>query len=303
MSSPLTVMPPFEYAEADYPLAPATLYNIGGPARIALLPRDAAEAAEAHAWMMRQPGPKLVLGGGSNVLISDAGFPGIVFFTTRLTRFEALGGRRWFVGSGVNLSRVVRGVMLENNFAGVGALTGIPGSVGGAIYMNAGTVNGGTCDFLESVDLLGADGPRTTPMEPSLYGYRGQQFCGLYEVILGGVFRFTPSDEDQRSIYDHYMRRRRERQPAGFCCGSVFKNPPDDHAGRLIEACGLKGERRGGAVISPLHANFIMNEDNASFDDVLGLVRLAKQRVLEKFGVALEEEVRVIGGGAVQNEQ
>jgi len=286
--------PPFPYARLDYPLAPATLYNIGGPARIALLPRDAREVDEAWRWMVAQPLPRLVLGGGSNVLISDQGFPGIVLFTTHLTRMEDLDGGRWRVGSGVPLAKLVREVMLPNRHAGVGALTGIPGSVGGAIYMNAGTANGSTCDFLESVDLMSLEGLRSLPMDPSLYGYRGQRFCGIDDVILGGVFRFTRSEEDQRAVFGHYMRRRREKQPRGHCCGSVFKNPPNDHAGRLIEACGLKGARFGGAVISPVHANFIMNENAASFDDVLGLVRMAKDRVRDRFGITLEEEVRII---------
>ena len=139
-------------------------------------------------------------------------------------------------------------------------------------------------------------GLRSEAVTPELYSYRGQSFCGLYEVILGGTFRFTPSGEDQRAVYDHYMRRRREKQPQGLCCGSVFKNPPNDHAGRLIEACGLKGLRRGGAVISPMHANFIMNEDNATFADVLGLIQAARDVVRGRFGVTLETEVRIIGG-------
>ncbi len=289
-------MPPFEFAKRDYPLAPATLYNIGGPARVALLPRTASEVEQAYRWMIAQPGPKLVLGGGSNVLIADGGFDGVVFFTTHLTGLEPLGGGRYRIGSGISLGRVVRDIMLPGNYAGVGALTGIPGSVGGAIYMNAGTVNGSTCEFLESVDLMGPGGLRSEAVTPELYSYRGQSFCGLYEVILGGTFRFTPSGEDQRAVYDHYMRRRREKQPQGLCCGSVFKNPPNDHAGRLIEACGLKGLRRGGAVISPMHANFIMNEDNATFADVLGLIQAARDAVRGRFGITLETEVRIIGG-------
>lgn len=285
---------PFPFARADYPLAPATRYNIGGPARLALLPETEDDAAAAHAWMLRQPGPHLVLGGGSNVLVADAGFPGIVLLTTRLTRLDDLGGDRWRAGAGLALSALVRDVMLARNYAGVGALTGIPGSVGGAIFMNAGTVNGSACQFLETADLLGAGGRRAVVLTPDLYDYRSQRFCGPDDVILGGVFRFFPSPEDQRPVFEHYMARRREKQPRGFCCGSVFKNPPGDHAGRLIEACGLKGERRGGAVISPLHANFIMNEDGATFADVMALIQLVKERVRGRFGVTLEEEVRVV---------
>lgn len=287
---------PFEYAEERYPLAPHTLYNVGGPARLALLPRNEEETAAAYAWMLGQPGPKLILGAGSNVLIADEGYNGIVLFTMGLRRFEALGGDRYYAGGGLELTALVREIMLPNNYEGVGALTGIPGSVGGALYMNAGTVNGSACEFTESVDTLTPAGAKRIVMEPALYEYRKQRFCAPGDVILGAVFRFTRSGKDQRAIFEHYIKRRLEKQPQGYCCGSVFKNPPEDHAGRLIEACGLKGARHGGAIISPMHANFIMNENQASFDDIMALITLAKNAVREKFGVELEEEVRIIRG-------
>ena len=184
--------------------------------------------------------------------------------------------------------------MLPNNYDGVGGLTGIPGTVGGAIYMNAGTVNGTTCQWLESVEVAGDGGSRTVTMDASCYGYRGQSFCPPGSLILQGVFRFRAAKADQRAVYEHYMQRRREKQPQGYCCGSVFKNPPGDHAGRLLEACGLKGTRRGGAVISPVHANFIMNEGGAAFDDILGLIRLCQTTVKQQCGVDLECEVIVL---------
>ena len=209
-----------------------------------------------------------MLGGGLNVLAPDAGFDGAVLATTELDGIEPLGDARYRVDCGTPLNRLVRQVMLEQNYAGVGGLTGIPGSVGGAIYMNAGTVNGSACQFLETVDLIGPEGRRTVALEPSLYSYRGQSFCPPGALILRGAFHFQRSEEDQRAIYGHYIQRRRDKQPQGHCCGSVFKNPPGEHAGRRIEACGLKGTRRGGAVSSPMHANFIMNENGATFDDV-----------------------------------
>lgn len=286
--------PPFEFAFEHHALAPLTLYNIGGAARWALIPRTAEELAEAYRWMSQQPLPRLVLGGGSNVLISDAGFPGIVLLTSGLTRFVDFGDHRYYVGSGHDLMWLVRELMLPNNYEGVGGLTGIPGSVGGAIYMNAGTVNGWTCQYMESADVMGPEGPRTVAMRDDLYSYRGQFFCPPGEVITGGVFQFAVSERDQRALHEHYMKRRKEKQPPGHSCGSVFKNPPDNHAGRLIEACGLKGTRRGGAVISEMHANFFINENNARFDDVVALITHAKQTVKEQFGIELEEEVKII---------
>jgi UDP-N-acetylmuramate dehydrogenase len=285
---------PFEFAISDYPLAPATLYNVGGPARLALLPRNPEEVVVAHNWMLKQEGPRLILGGGSNVLIADAGFPGIVLFTTELKRLEDLGGDSFYAASGIDLDDLVQQVMLPNNYGGVGALAGIPGSVGGALYMNAGTVNGSTCQFVESVDVVNANGLQTIAVDSASHGYRKQTFCATGDVIIGGRFSFSRAEEDQRSIYEHYIQRRLMKQPQGYCCGSVFRNPEGDHAGRLIEACGLKGRRMGGAVISDVHANFIMNEEGASFDDIRGLIELAKGEVRARFGIELQEEVRVI---------
>ena len=287
----------FDFAKPDFPLAPRTWYRVGGPARLALEPENIAEAAAAYAWMCAQHAPQLILGGGSNVLISDVGFPGNVLLTSRLNTIQPLGGDRFRVDAGVVLATLVREVMLANNYEGVGGLTGIPGTAGGAMFMNAGTVNGSTCQWLESVELAGPDGPRRIEIEPGDYAYRHQDFCPPGSLILGGVIRFARSQDDQRAVYEHYMQRRREKQPQGYCCGSVFKNPEGDHAGRLIEACGLKGKQRGGAVVSPMHANFIMNEDHASFDDILGLINEVKATVHARFGVTLEEEVRIIAPG------
>jgi UDP-N-acetylmuramate dehydrogenase len=285
---------PFTFAQENVVLAPYTRYQVGGPARWALFPESTEECAAAYAWMLQQPCPRLVLGGGSNVLINDAGFPGVVLFTTKLDRIEPLGHHRYYISAGLVLDDVVKNLMLDHNYEGVGGLTGIPGSVGGAIYMNAGTANGSTCELMDSVDVLQAKGLKTIPMTPGLYNYRGQTFCAPGEVILGGQFRFSVAEKPQRPIYDHYIQRRLEKQPQGYCCGSVFKNPNGDHAGRLIESCGLKGTRHGGAIISPMHANFIMNEDNATFSEILWLIAYAKQTVHDQHGVLLEEEVRII---------
>ena len=285
---------PFDFAVEDYVLGPATWYRVGGSARVALFPGSADEAVAAYQWMVSQPVRRLVLGKGSNVLISDAGFPGIVLMTERLDRIEPLGDDRFRAEAGLELDRLVCDVILPNNYEGTGAWAGIPGSVGGAVFMNAGTVNGATCDFLESAELVTRDGLKTLAVDRAQCGYRQQSFCGGDDLILRGTFKFSRSEKDQRAIYDHYVQRRRDKQPQGHCCGSVFKNPPGEHSGRLIESCGLKGARRGGAVISEMHANFIMNEDGATFDDILYLINLCKQRVREQFGVELQEEVRVI---------
>ncbi len=285
---------PFAFAQKNHPLAPHTRYRIGGPAAWALFPPTTSAMKEAYHWLMETNTPFIVLGGGTNVLIDDQGYPGCVLFTTKLQTMQPLGNHRYTVGAGMMLSDVVRQLLLPNNYHGVGALTGIPGTVGGAVYMNAGTANGSICELTETVSLLRGGRFETVSVTPDAYGYRGQSFCKENEVIVDATLACVRSEHNEADTYHHYMQRRKTTQPEGWCCGSVFKNPPNDHAGRLIEAVGLKGTRHNGACISDKHANFIMNEDTASFDDVLYLITLAKDKVREQFGVELKEEVRII---------
>lgn len=277
-----------------YTLAPHTLYRIGGPARWAFWPATLSEVQDTYAWIKERELPLLVMGAGSNLLIDDRGFDGAVLFTTALQHQIQCGTHRYRLGAGLPLADIVRNIMLPGNFAGTGALTGIPGTLGGALFMNAGTVNGTICQFTEEVTILYPEEMRQVAITPDRYSYRGQSFCTGDAVILEALLAFSPSDKEEKDIYQHYIQRRLDTQPQGRCCGSVFKNPPNDHAGRLIESCGLKGTRRGGAIISPKHANFIMNEDNATFDDVYGLIQEVKQRVWDCHHIALKEEVRII---------
>jgi len=286
---------PFDFAVENYPLASASLYNVGGSADLALMPRNLGEVETAYKWLSEQETPRIVLGGGSNVLISDAGYHGIVLFTTELTGIEDLGGDRFRVEGGVILDDMLQETILKHNYSGAGGLTGIPGTVGGAIFMNAGTVNGSICELMESVQITTESGTEEIGIEASMYSYRGQSFCPPSGLIVSGTFQFTASDEDQRAIYDKYIARRKETQPQGHSCGSVFKNPEGHHSGQLIESCGLKGTRIGGACISMVHANFIVNDRGACSADILELIRLCKEGVLEKHGVVLEEEVKIYG--------
>ena len=286
---------PFDFAVHDFPLASASLYNVGGPARLALTPRTLEEVEAAYAWLAAQDEPFIVLGGGSNVLIGDGGFPGIVLFTTALTGIEDLGNDRYRVEGGVILDTMLRETILKHNYAGAGGLTGIPGTVGGAIFMNAGTVNGSICQLMESVQITTEHGTEEIPIDETMYSYRGQSFCTNRGLIVSGTFQFSKTDDDQMAIYNRYIARRKETQPQGHSCGSVFKNPPGDHSGRLIEACGLKGTRHGGAQISDVHANFIVNDQGATSADILYLINLCKETVEREHGVVLEEEVKIYG--------
>ena len=284
-------LPPFDFVREYYPLAPHTFYRIGGVARWAFLPRTSDEVRRAYAWMTERKIPVLVMGAGSNMLIDDNGFSGGVLFTTELKSIEPVGSEKYRCGAGVTLSDIVTTVMLPNNYTGVGALTGIPGTLGGALYMNAGTVNGSICQFAEIVTMVTSGwrcicARNCTDTETVL--------CGNRDVIMGATV-LTASTKDESFVYRHYIQRRRETQPQGWCWGSVFKNPPENHAGRLIEACGLKVS---GGPLSAKHANFIKNDDNASFEDVRGLIQLVKDTVFDRCGIMLEEEVRIITAGS-----
>jgi UDP-N-acetylmuramate dehydrogenase len=287
---------PFDFAVENYPLASASLYNVGGAADVALMPGNIEEVEAAYVWLRDQDVPKIVLGGGSNVLISDDGFRGIVVFTTNLRGSWGSAEGLLRVGGGVVLDDLVRDVIVANYFEGAGGLTGIPGTVGGAIFMNAGTVNGSICELMESVEIVSESGREEIRIDSSMYSYRGQTFCPPSGLIVSGTFAFRESREDQGAIYEGYIARRRETQPQGHSCGSVFKNPEGHHAGQLIESCGLKGRRIGGACISDVHANFIVNDRGASCADILALIGLCKERVLAEHGVELEEEVKIYGG-------
>ncbi|MFW6303530.1 MAG: FAD-binding protein, partial [Candidatus Sumerlaeota bacterium] len=217
MTSNAIPQPDFPFAHADYRLAPHTWYRVGGPADWALIPESRHGAIEAAEWVFQHDLPFLILGGGTNVLISDKGFRGVVLIVTELRELEELEPDRYYGGAGLLLDKLVREVLLENNYQGVGALAGIPGSVGGAIYMNAGTSNGSICEMLESVDLIRPSGLDRVPVTPASYAYRSQSFCESSDVILGGTFRFYKAETDQKAIYEHYLRRRKENQPGGYC--------------------------------------------------------------------------------------
>ncbi len=282
------------FTHTNYNLAQHTYYNIGGSADIALLPSNEEELIHAFKLFSLAETPKFIIGGGTNLLISDKGFRGLVLIIPRINKAKQIASHTYYIPAGAELSWLVENIMLPNNYDGVGALTGIPGTVGGALFMNAGTTNGSICEFAKEVIILTSTGKKIIPITPDLFSYRSQSFCNLNDLIIAGIFQFKYSHKDQKAIYQHYLERRRNHQPSGFCCGSVFKNPPGNHAGKLIESCGLKGTRYGGAVISEKHANFIINENNATFEDVLHLINLAKTEVLKKFGIELKEEVKIL---------
>jgi UDP-N-acetylmuramate dehydrogenase len=271
-----------------------TSFGIGGPARLLASPADETDLAECLSLAASQAMPLLVLGGGSNTLVRDGGFPGMVI---RLDAFRELirEGGRLTAGAGVRVSRLLAFGMRQG-LAGLEMLTGVPGTVGGAVWGNAGAWGGAVGDRLLGVRVVGAAGGSEIPRAEIPCRYRSSGLPAG-SVITRAVFGLDPDDPAaiRRRISAHLVERNRKQPVEHRSAGSIFKNPPGDFAGRLVEAAGLKGSRIGSAEISARHGNFIVNRGGARAAEVLELVELARSRVRAAFGVELELELQVVG--------
>ncbi|SFB35915.1 UDP-N-acetylmuramate dehydrogenase [Cohnella sp. OV330] len=279
------------------PLAPYTTWKIGGPADLFLVPADAEQLASAIAILGRHGVPWTVLGRGSNTLVSDRGVRGAViklgggFDSVRFEDNLAIAGGSY---SFIKLS-VMAG---KEGLTGLEYAGGIPGTVGGAVYMNAGAHHSDVSRILKSADVVWEDGSKGTYGNEELhFGYRHSILHEKRGIVTEAVFALAPGDRKEiAAMLASYKDRRLRTQPLQLACaGSVFRNPEGDHAARLIEAAGLKGTREGGAVVSELHANFIVNEDHATAEDVLALMERVRRTVNERFGILLAPEVLLMG--------
>ena len=279
----------------DEPLAKHTTFRICGPARIHFSPANAEAAAGAIAWAKGEGLPWLVLGLGSNVLIRDGGFHGLVLKLGKGVDAITEKGSVWTVGAGLPTPLLARRTA-DAGLAGVQRLIGVPGTVGGGVFMNAGAHGQDFASALVSVTALSASGDvKTLPRTAIPFAYRHSGLAG--QVVLAATLRFN-EDEPGRLKADLAMLLKKRRDGTPFdqpCCGSVFKNPDIMTAGRLIDRCGLKGRRVGGAEISALHGNYIVNKGGASADDVIKLMDIARTAVFKEYGVELALEVKVIG--------
>jgi len=277
------------------PLLRHTTYRIGGPAAVHFAPATNEAAAAAVAWAREHKVPCLILGLGSNVLIRDGGFKGLVIKIGKGLDAVAHRAGTWKVGAGLPLPLLARKTA-EEGFAGVHKLIGVPGSVGGAVFMNAGAHGQDLASVLISATVLDARGRLTEKARKDIpFSYRRSGLDGY--VVLGCALRLDQEDPERlKQELAMLLRRRREGTPFDQpCCGSVFKNPEETTAGRLVDRCGLKGRRIGGAEISKVHGNYIVNVGNASADDVLKLIDIARTAVFKEFGIELELEVKVLG--------
>ena len=273
------------------PLREYCSMRVGGPARLAAFP----ETAEELAALLRAGGRRVVLGGGSNVLFPDEGYDGTVIFTTRLCGLTA-DGCMLSAQAGVPLSAAARRA-LECGLGGLAFAYGIPGTVGGGVYMNAGAYGGQIADCLVRATLLDAAGePRVVPASELARGYRSSALMDGDWTLLSADFALVPAPpEEIRAEMERNMQARREKQPLEYpSCGSTFKRPPGQYAGALIERCGLKGCTVGGAQVSEKHAGFVVNRGDATSADVRALIAHIQRVVAEKTGVLLECEVRII---------
>lgn len=278
------------------PLARYTSLRVGGPVDALALPGSTGALVELLSWAQRRQVPVLPLGSGFNLLVRDAGLRGIAIHAQSLRALELEPDGSLEAEAGVRHSSVSK-LCAERGRAGLEFAVGIPGTVGGWIAMNAGTREREMKDVVVSVALWTPKGEVQELAAASLHFEYRRTHIPAGSFILGARFH-THSDAPSRveARMQSLMEARRRTQPVDrLSCGSVFHNPPGDAAGRLIEAAGLKGERRGGAEISSVHANFIENRGQARARDVLELIELMRDTVRRRFAVELEPEVRIVG--------
>jgi UDP-N-acetylenolpyruvoylglucosamine reductase len=282
----------------EEPLAPKTTLRVGGAARVYAEPATVADLRALLQAAAAAVIPVLMLGRGSNLIVPDAGVDGLVLALAHpgWARFEPRADGRVWVGAGLRLKNLC-GLATSAGLAGCEFLEGIPGTVGGALRMNAGAMGGWMFDLVDEVELMALDGEVRTLRRAEMHvDYR--HCAELHHAIALGALLRPPAQAEGEAIarqLDTYRRKRQESQPREPSAGCIFKNPPGASAGRLIDESGLKGERVGAAEVSAVHANFIINRGGATGADVLALVRQIRRRVREAKGVDLEPEVLLYG--------
>ncbi len=280
---------------AGEPLSAHTTFRIGGPARWMAFPKSEEELAAVLEQCAGDGEVPLILGNGSNVLAPDEGLDRVVICTKNLTEIRAE-GNRLTIGAGCTMAKAAMAA-LDAGLTGMEFAHGIPGTIGGGAVMNAGAYGGELKDIVTGASCLTPDGRRVTKTGEELdFGYRHSCFDGGMYVILSVTVELASGDPARiRARMDDLAARRRASQPLEYpSAGSTFKRPPGHYAGRLIEDCGLKGRRVGGAQVSEKHAGFVINRGGATCADVLALTEAVQSEVLKKFGVSLELEVKVL---------
>jgi UDP-N-acetylmuramate dehydrogenase len=278
----------------EVPLARLTSAGVGGPAPFLLHPGDPATVADLLSELRAAGETVRVIGSGTNLLAADAGVPWGVLRLSRIERAPRFEGNRVIAPAGCSLPALVR-LAVERGLGGIEFGEGIPGSLGGGVVMNAGAFGGEIGPRVRRVSLLRGDGVlEDREPDAGTFGYRSSAFTEE-ELLLEIELELEPADPERlRDAVRDFRRRRIASQPVGKrTSGCVFRNPPGDSAGRLIDACGLKGRRRGAVVVSERHANFLVNEGGAKANDFFALMEEVREEVLRQTGVELEDEVRI----------
>ena len=273
-----------------------TSFRAGGAARWFAVPETAEELKAVLAACRKADTPWYVIGNGSNLLVSDKGFPGVIISTDKFDRLE-VNGTEITVGAGVMLSKLAN-TAYKAGLTGLEFAAGIPGTVGGACVMNAGAYGSEMINVLKSVTVLTPEGTvETLPAESLELGYRTSVIPKKGYLVLEAVMSLTEGNmEESKALMDDLAFRRKDKQPLEFpSAGSTFKRPAGHFAGKLIEDCGLKGFTVGGAQVSEKHAGFVINKGGATASDIYNLCKEVEKRVKAEFGVSLEMEVKLLG--------
>ena len=280
----------------DEPMREHTTFRIGGNARRFACPRSVEELTGLLSLAEEAGIPFLVVGNGSNLLVSDNGIDKLVIHTGAMDQMQLLEGERILAAAGVSLARLA--VFAKNHaLTGLEFSHGIPGSLGGAVCMNAGAYGGEMSQVITEVTAwLPGKGVCTLTAQQADLSYRHSYFSDHEGVVLSALMQLKTGSEDEiRAEMEDLIRRRREKQPLEYpSAGSTFKRPEGHFAGALIEQCGLKGVSVGGAEVSVKHAGFVINKGGASCSDVLQLIEKIRATVLEQTGVSLESEIKVV---------
>jgi len=288
-----------EALQENVPMSSYTTARVGGPVQGLLVVHSAAEMEKTIRALWDLEVPYTIIGGGSNVLVPDNGLRGVVVLNRAHTvkiDTNHTPPSVW-AESGTILSALAHQVALRG-LSGLEWAISVPGTVGGAVYGNAGAFGVDIAHSILLADILQQSGKETWSSQDMDYGYRTSRLkkTPTPTVILSAKFNLTPSSiEAIQAKMDANSAQRKNTQPPGASMGSIFKNPPGDYAGRLIETAGLKGKRIGGAEVSSVHANFFVNKENAKAADLYHLIRFVQSKVLEASGVQLELEVELLG--------
>jgi UDP-N-acetylmuramate dehydrogenase len=287
-----------DQVQENISLAPYTSARIGGPVDVLVSARNADELAKAVQACQDAQLPFTLLGSGSNLLVSDKGIRGVVILNkAKATEFRPGAEPTVWAESGVVFSNLAHRAAAQG-FSGLEWAATVPGTVGGAVYGNAGAYDGDTAQDLMRAEVLTEAGREWWPAQKMGYGYRTSilKRGEMKGIVLAAEFRLkNASPKTIKTTIDQLTARRKATQPPGASMGSMFKNPPGDFSGRLIEAAGLKGKRIGNAEISTIHGNFFVNHGETRAADVKALIELAQKTVFEKFAINLELEVELVG--------